>query len=110
MAKQRNGTLASNNLRDIRPYVEKYKISHITTGDILIEAMGAGIITEANTIWSEMIHKQQRRILKTRSIDWGKKEPGTLKGRSYWCRYDKKCRKLEETGCRKSTDRKQGVV
>ena len=65
MAKQRHGTLASNNLRDIRPYVEKYKISHITTGDILIEAMDAGIITEAegNTIWADMIRK--RRMLPT---------------------------------------------
>ena len=65
MAKQRDGTLASNNLRDIRPYVEKYDISHITTGDILIEAMDAGIITEAegNTIWSDMIRK--RRMLPT---------------------------------------------
>lgn len=61
MAKQRNGTLASNNLRDIRPYVEKYEISHITTGDILIEAMNAGIITEAegNIIWSDMIRKRR---------------------------------------------------
>ena len=61
MAKQRDGTLASNNLRDIRPYVEKYDISHITTGDILIEAMDAGIITEAegNTIWSDMIRKRR---------------------------------------------------
>ena len=65
MAKQRNGTLASNNLRDILPYVEKYDISHITTGDILIKAMDAGIITEAegNTIWSDMIRK--RRLLPT---------------------------------------------
>lgn len=65
MAKQRDGTLASNNLRDIRPYVEKYNISHITTGDILIEAIGAGIITEeeGNTIWSDMIRK--RRMLPT---------------------------------------------
>jgi len=65
MAKQRNGTLASNNLRDIRSYVEKYEIAHITTGDILIEAMEAGIITEAdgNTIWSDMIRK--RRMLPT---------------------------------------------
>ncbi len=65
MAKQRDGTLASNNLRDIRPYVEKYRISHITTGDILIEAMNAGIITKAdgNTIWSDMIRK--RRMLPT---------------------------------------------
>ena len=65
MAKQRGGTLASNNLRDIRPYVEKYEISHITTGDILMEAMDAGIITEAegNTIWSDMIRR--RRMLPT---------------------------------------------
>ena len=65
MAKERNGTLASNNLRDIRPYVEKYEISHITTGDILIEAMEAGIISEAdgNTIWADMLRK--RRMLPT---------------------------------------------
>ena len=65
MAKQRDGTLASNNLRDILPYVEKYDISHITTGDILIEAMDAGIISEAegNTIWADMIRK--RRLLPT---------------------------------------------
>ena len=65
MAKQRNGTLASNNLRDVLSYVEKYDISHITTGDILIEAMDAGIISEAegNTIWSDMIRK--RRLLPT---------------------------------------------
>jgi predicted nucleic acid-binding protein len=65
MAKHRDGTLASNNLRDVRLYVEKYQIAHITTGDILIEAMNAGIITEAdgNTIWAEMIRK--RRMLPT---------------------------------------------
>ena len=45
-----------------RRKVEKYKISHITTGKILIEAMDAGIITEAegNTIWSDMIRKRRR--------------------------------------------------
>ena len=65
MAKQRGGTLASNNLRDVLPYVKKYDIAHITTGDILIKAMDAGILTEAegNTIWSEMIRK--RRMLPT---------------------------------------------
>ena len=65
MAKQRNGTLASNNLHDILPYVEKYKIQHITTGEILIEAMRAGIVTESecNTVWANMIRK--RRTLPT---------------------------------------------
>ena len=65
MAKHRDGTLASNNLRDVRLYVDKFKISHVTTGDILIEAMNAGIITETdgNKIWTEMIRK--RRMLPT---------------------------------------------
>ena len=68
MAKQRGGTLASNNLRDICPYVEKYGISHITTGDILMEALHAGIITETegNTIWTDMIRK--KRMLPTASF------------------------------------------
>jgi len=62
MTRHRDGTLASNNLRDILPYVEKYKIAHITTGDILIEAMAAGIITEkeGNTIWADMIRKRRK--------------------------------------------------
>lgn len=61
MAKQRNGTLASNNLRDILPYVKKYEIPHITTGDILIEAMNAGIImeSEGNIVWADMIRKKR---------------------------------------------------
>ena len=62
MAKQRDGTLASNNLSDIHFYVEKYDLSHITTGDILIEAMKAQIITETegNAIWSDMIKKRRK--------------------------------------------------
>ncbi len=65
MAKHRGGTLASNNLRDVRFYVERYRIPHITTGDILIKAMENGIITEeeGNAIWAEMIRK--RRMLPT---------------------------------------------
>ena len=65
MVKQRGGTLASNNMRDIPPYVKKYSIDHVTTGDILIEALDAGFITEAegNAIWAGMIRK--RRMLPT---------------------------------------------
>ncbi len=65
MVKQRGGTLASNNMKDIRYYVEKYSIAHITTGDILIEALKAGYITESegNMIWAGMIRK--RRLLPT---------------------------------------------
>ena len=76
MAKHRRGTLASNNLRDVRLYVEKYKISHITTGEILIEAMDAGIITEneGNTIWADMIRK--RRMLPAASFSEYLKQAG----------------------------------
>lgn len=65
MVKERGGVLASNNLRDISPYVTKYGLEHITTGDILIEAMNSGIITEAegNVIWTNML--QKRRMLPT---------------------------------------------
>ena len=68
MAKYRNGTLASNNLRDVLPYIEKYEISHITTGDILVAAMDAGIISgsDGDAIWSDMIKK--RRMLPTKTF------------------------------------------
>ncbi|MBD5449643.1 MAG: hypothetical protein HDR28_05715 [Lachnospiraceae bacterium] len=61
MVKERGGTLASNNLRDISSYVEKYGLNHITTGDILIKAMNSGIIseTDGNDIWSNMIRKKR---------------------------------------------------
>ncbi len=65
MVKERGGILASNNMRDILPYVDRYGLGHITTGDILREAMDSGIITEAegNRIWSDMLRK--RRMLPT---------------------------------------------
>ncbi len=62
MVKERGGTLASNNLRDIAPYVTKHHLTHITTGDILMEAMDAGFISEAegNRLWSHMLRKRRR--------------------------------------------------
>ena len=65
MVKERGGTIASNNLKDISSYVEKYGLEHITTGDILIEAMNSGMIseTDGNNIWAGMIRK--RRMLPT---------------------------------------------
>ena len=62
MVKARGGILASNNLRDIDSYVKKYGLRHITTGDILKEAMKTGIITEAegNEIWSGMLRKKRK--------------------------------------------------
>lgn len=65
LTKKHNGTLASNNLRDIKIYVEKYHLKHTTTGDILVDALNQGIITEddGNTIWGNMLAK--RRMLPT---------------------------------------------
>ncbi len=62
MVKHRGGTLASNNLRDISCYTEKYKIEHITTGDILIRAMNAGMLTEeeGNKLWAGMLKKRRK--------------------------------------------------
>lgn len=35
-----DGIVASNNLKDIALYIDELKLKHITTGDILIEALG----------------------------------------------------------------------
>lgn len=76
MVKSRGGILASNNMRDISPYVAKYELKHITTGDILISAMSSGIITEAegNTLWLDMLRK--KRMLPTATFsDYMKNKP-----------------------------------
>ena len=80
LTKKHNGTLASNNLRDIMTYVEKYNLKHITTGDILIEALNKQIITEdeGNALWANMLSK--RRMLPTATfteyLEQHKKEDG----------------------------------
>lgn len=65
LAKTYNGILASNNLRDILKYIEKYELEHITTGGILVAALKKGYIDEqtGNQIWTNMIGK--RRMLPT---------------------------------------------
>ena len=65
LTKTNNGIIASNNLKDISKYVEKYGLEHVATGDILVTALNKGYINEAtgNQIWSNMIAK--RRILPT---------------------------------------------
>lgn len=62
LAKEQTGILASNNLRDITQYVEEYGLQHMTTGDILKEALDKGFITEAegNAIWANMLSKRRR--------------------------------------------------
>jgi len=68
LAKQYGGVLASNNYVDIAPYIEKYKLKHIDTGQILLLALQRCLITEqeGNVIWQKMLDKN--RMLPTRSF------------------------------------------
>ena len=68
LAKVRSGILASNNMKDIQGYVQKYKLEHITTGSILCNALKQGYITEeeGNNIWTNMLAK--RRLLPCNSF------------------------------------------
>lgn len=62
LAKIHNGIVASNNLRDISSYIDEFGLRHITTGEILTEALERGLITEAegNAIWISMIAKRRK--------------------------------------------------
>lgn len=56
------GVLASNNYRDIAPYIEKYQLRHVDTGMILSEALEKKLITEAegNSIWQKMLNRNRK--------------------------------------------------
>lgn len=62
MAKERNGIIASNNLKDISFYVKKYSLKHYTTGDIMMMALEEGYIDEnqGNIVWENMISKRRK--------------------------------------------------
>lgn len=62
LAKIYNGILASNNYKDIVPYIEEYNLRHIDTGQILAEALGKELITEStgNSIWKKMLEKKRK--------------------------------------------------
>ena len=63
-----NGILASNNLRDISRYVQKFTIDYITTATIMKDAYCQNLITEdqGNSLWDRMILK--RRMLPTHTF------------------------------------------
>lgn len=63
LAKVHGGIIASNNLKDIKPYVDKYGLIHVTTADILAQSLDQCFIDETigNTIWANMI--KRRRLL-----------------------------------------------
>ena len=62
LASTSGGVVASNNLKDVAAYVSELGLRHITTGDILKEALDAALITEidGNNIWSAMLAKRRR--------------------------------------------------
>lgn len=62
LAKEKNGIIASNNLKDIASYVSEFGLKHYTTGDIMMLAFNKGYITEeqGNIIWSKMILKRRK--------------------------------------------------
>lgn len=62
LAKERNGIVASNNLKDISSYIEEYGLTHYTTGDIMLMALNKGLINEeqGNIIWANMISKRRK--------------------------------------------------
>ena len=62
LAKEQDGILASNNLKDISVYVSEFGLRHKTTGDILKEALEKGLITEAtgNQLWQDMLRKRRK--------------------------------------------------
>lgn len=61
LAKTYNGVLVSNNTRDIMPYVEEYGLKRLDTGQILMEALEKGLITEkdGNDIWQKMLARKR---------------------------------------------------
>jgi len=67
LAKEAGGIVASNNFSDISYYINEYKLKHITTGDILVEAYNKNIITEqqGNSMWASMLAKHRKIGAKT---------------------------------------------
>lgn len=62
LAKAKNGIVASNNLKDIASYIKEFKLTHMTTGDVLIEACRKSLITEeqGNLFWTSMLAKRRK--------------------------------------------------
>ncbi len=62
LAKTYKGILASNNLKDIKKFIEEFNLENLTTGDILHNALKLSYITEieGNQIWDKMLSKRRR--------------------------------------------------
>lgn len=62
LAKEYQGILGSNNMRDILPYIKLFGIQHRTSADIMVEALEQHMISEGqgNTIWKEMLQRNRK--------------------------------------------------
>ena len=62
MTKERGGILASNNLKDVKKYVEEFGLEHITAADIIYVAFQREMISEddGNTMWMKMLLKRRK--------------------------------------------------
>ena len=62
LAKEANGILASNNLRDVLGYVKLFSLRHVTTGDLLKEALDRQLITlvQGEQLWQKMLQKRRK--------------------------------------------------
>jgi len=62
LAKYTNGIVASNNMKDISPYILEYGLKLITTGDILVDALKKGFLKEkeGNSLWQMMLAKHRK--------------------------------------------------
>lgn len=67
LAKERNGILASNNLYDIKIYIEKYGLKHTTTADILVDAYDNKLLSEdeIEKVWADMLARRRQIGAKT---------------------------------------------
>ena len=57
-----DGILASNNYKDVAPFIKMYNLKHVDTGMILKEAYEKNIITEkeGNDIWCKMLQRNRK--------------------------------------------------
>ena len=62
LAKKHGGIVASNNLKDIKDYIDEFNLKYTTTADILVEAYEKGLINEqqGNNIWMNMLKKRRK--------------------------------------------------
>jgi len=62
LAREYDGILGSNNMRDILPYIKLFNLRHRTSADIMVEALEHHLISEGqgNVIWRDMLQHNRK--------------------------------------------------